>query len=370
MEKRKRIKETTWYPMAVAICIGVVLFVLLSNFSAVRKALRTFAGYFMPVIIGCVIAYVVSPLSGLFEKLFRFIKKEKVRSSLSILISYVLVVLFLVFALVILIPQLVESVQTFMDNWDDYVEMLDATVKKWGITESQLDVKALLSSSEEGTSLVDIVEDNMENIVSASTVAGRSLLNFVLGFILSIYLLAGKQSLKTGSVRILKGIFGERRYPGVESFLVKCDRVCNRYIVFNLIDSLIIGFVNAFAMAIFGMQYVGLVSLVVGVANLIPTFGPVIGLALGAFVLLMVNPLHALILVIITLVLQGIDGYILKPRLFGNSLGVSELWIMIGVIVGGNMFGVIGILVSIPFVAILDIAYKTYLLPALQKKTE
>lgn len=122
-------------------------------------------------------------------------------------------------------------------------------------------------------------------------------------------------------------------------------------------------------MAITGMQYVGLISFVVALTNLVPTFGPMVGLVIGGFVLLIVNPVHALMLVIITLILQFCDGYIIKPRLFGNSLGVSGLWILIGVIVGGNMFGVIGILLAVPCVAIMVLIYETYLLPELEKWT-
>lgn len=93
-----------------------------------------------------------------------------------------------------------------------------------------------------------------------------------------------------------------------------------------------------------------------------------VGLVIGGFVLLIVNPVHALMFVIFTLILQLCDGYIIKPRLFGNSLGVSGLWILIGVIVGGNMFGVIGILLAVPCVAIMVLIYETYLLPGLEKR--
>lgn len=366
----KKIKNAAWYPMAVAICIGVVLFVFLARFGVIRTAIGTFLGYFMPVIIGGIIAYIVNPLSRLLEKLFKFIKKEKTRRTVANVISFLIVVLFLVFAAVILIPQLVLSVQTFMKNWDGYVEALDATVKSWGITEDQLNVKKILSPSEDSATYVNLIEENLDSIISVSTVAGKGILNFVLGLILSIYLLSDKKNLKKGFKRLLKAVFGEQKYEGVKEFLLKCDTVCNRYVVFNLIDSLIVGFANALFMGIFGMQYIGLVSFFAAITNLIPTFGPVIGLVIGGFVLLMANPVHALIFLIFTLVLQAIDGYIIKPRLFGNSLGVSGLWIMIGVIVGGNMFGVIGILVSIPCVAIIDFVYKTYILPALEKKKQ
>jgi predicted PurR-regulated permease PerM len=117
-----------------------------------------------------------------------------------------------------------------------------------------------------------------------------------------------------------------------------------------------------------GMQYAGLISMIVAVTNLIPTFGPIIGGAIGALILLLVKPLHALIFIIFTVVLQFIDPYFIKPRLFGNSLGVSGLLILIAVIVFGSMFGIVGMLLAIPVAAILDFVYHEALLPWLENR--
>ena len=150
--------------------------------------------------------------------------------------------------------------------------------------------------------------------------------------------------------------------------LRRCNVILSRYIVFNLVDALIVGAVNAIFMSVLRLPYVGLVSFFIGVTNLIPTFGPVIGIALGAFVLVLVKPWHALIFIIFSLVLQLLDSYLLKPRLFGDTLGVSSLWILVGIIVGGRMFGITGILLAIPAVAILDFLYKEHLLPWLEQR--
>ena len=214
----------------------------------------------------------------------------------------------------------------------------------------------------------DYVVDNIGNILNASADAGKSIVSWVLGLILSIYLLLAKDALKNGVKRLFKALFLEKRYEGVLTFFTRCDAILARYIVYSLIDGMIIGIVNAIFMGIVGMQYVGLVSVVVAVTNLIPTFGPIIGAVIGGFVLLLVNPLHALAFLIFTLILQICDGYILKPKLFGDSLGISSLLILTAVIVGGNMFGVVGILLAIPLAAILDFVYKDYLLAALEAK--
>jgi predicted PurR-regulated permease PerM len=217
-------------------------------------------------------------------------------------------------------------------------------------------------------SFSDLFVENMGNVANAFASAGKGLFQWLIAFIIAIYLLGEKAKLKSGFARLLRALVGTQRYQPVSTFLKKCDSICNSYIVYNIIDSLLVGGANAIFMMLFGMQYMGLISSVVGLTNLVPTFGPMVGLVIGGFILFMVNPMHALFFIIFTLILQVVDGYILKPRLFGNSLGVSGLWILIGIIVGGNMLGIIGILLAIPSVAILDFIYKNYLIPGLEKR--
>ena len=146
-------------------------------------------------------------------------------------------------------------------------------------------------------------------------------------------------------------------------FVLRCDSILMSYISQTLLDSLIVGTVNAVFMLACGMQYIGLVSVVVALTNLIPNFGPIIGAVVGGFVLLLVNPLHALMFIVFCVALQFVDAYILKPKLFSSSLGVSGLLILVASIVLGNMFGILGMLLSIPVAAILSFIYRDYLLP-------
>ena len=166
----------------------------------------------------------------------------------------------------------------------------------------------------------------------------------------------------------MQASFKPATFERLMDFFRRSNVICNRYIVFNLIDSLIVGIICVIFMTALGMPYAGLVAFIVGLTNLIPTFGPVIGAAAAAFILLMAKPSFALIFVIFAVVLQFFDGYILKPRLFGDSLGISGLWILIAVIVGGSMFGIVGMLLAIPGITIIDFCYKDYLLPALEKR--
>lgn len=362
-------KGRKWSGYIFVAFAAITFYVIISNLGDVWKTITAFLGNFKPLILGCVLAYLINPLAKLYaEKIFVRMPGEKARWTISVLLAVVTVIMLLGFLLGTLIPQLIDSVKTFAGNFDDYIKALESLAEKMHISK-YVDMDKLWASSEK---LLDNGKNyllkNIGNIASASAYAGKSLLSWVLGLILSIYLLLDKQAVKNGVKRLFKAVFSGDNYAGVLRFFARCDEILARYIVYSLMDGMIIGIITAIFMAIVGMQYVGLVSVVVAVTNLIPTFGPIIGAVIGGFVLLLVNPIHALAFLVFTFILQALDGYVIKPKLFGDSLGISSLLILLAVIVGGNMFGVVGILLAIPFAAILDFVYKDYLLVSLEKR--
>ena len=177
-----------------------------------------------------------------------------------------------------------------------------------------------------------------------------------------------KENLKNGSKRLLRSLMPQKWYDILINFVARCNSILVRYIVFTLLDGVIVGGATACFMALCRMQYVGLIAVVCGVTNLIPSFGPVIGAVIGGFILLLVNPWHALMFLGFTLILQTLDGYVIKPKLFGDSLGVSGLLILISIVLFGNIFGVVGILLAIPLAAIIDFTYEEGILPLLEAR--
>jgi predicted PurR-regulated permease PerM len=166
----------------------------------------------------------------------------------------------------------------------------------------------------------------------------------------------------------MHALLSERSYNDSGDFWGRCNSILIRYIGCDILDGLIVGAANFIFMLITGMPYNLLLSVVVGVTNLAPTFGPILGGVIGAFVLVLVNPWYALWFIIFTIILQTMDGYVIKPKLFGDSLGVSAVWILVSIIVGGRMFGVWGIMLAIPFAAIFDYVYRDMILKRLNKK--
>lgn len=184
-----------------------------------------------------------------------------------------------------------ESIETLAGNLDGYVASANSMIESLGVSNSTVDISGLISSSEIILSdLSGFIYDNAGEIADAITSTGKGLFQWIIAFILSIYLLAEKKKLKKGFQRLLKAIWGEERYREVNGFLYKSNKICSRYIVYNLIDGLIVGCANAVFMTIAGVQYVGLISFAVALTNLVPTFGPMVGLVIGGFILLIVNP--------------------------------------------------------------------------------
>lgn len=377
MKHFKDLIHQRWFANTLAGCITVAVYLLLSHLNIVLGGISQFIGYFSIVIVGAVFAYLMNPLAKLYEnKLFskiKQIKKDSTKWSLSVGLAVTTVLLFLILILVILIPQLLASITNFVSNLGSYASSLLKQLNEFGLSFSDspnaTSIQNLLSSSENIiNTIVDYISDNSSKIISASTSAGKSVVDWIISFIISVYLLTAKDRLKTGSKQFMSATMKKDVYDSTLTFLTRCNEILNRYIIFDLIDGLIVGATNAVFMAIFGMQYVGLVSVVVGVTNLVPTFGPMVGGVIGTFILLMVKPFHAVIFIIFTLILQTLDGYVIKPKLFGNTFGVSGLLILLAIVIGGKIFGILGILLAIPVVAIGDYVYREIAIPHMEKK--
>ncbi len=345
-------------------CIGVAFYVLLANLSTATSSAGYFLGSFNAIILGMIVAYFLHPLARFFDrKVFRKMKAGKTRWCLSVVLGVVSALLAVMVLIGTLIPQLVSSISLFSESYDDYAASLIKLLEGSPLA-LVISVEKLQSLSENAlASISTFVRSNAGKILSAAAESGKGIISAVISLIVAVYLLIGKEGVLNGLWRFMKAVLRAETANGIMDFIRRCDTILINYLKQSLLETIIIGAVNAVFMLICRMPYVGLISVVVGVTNLIPNFGPIIGGVIGAFVLLLVNPLQALIFVVFCFILQFIDGYILKPKRFSDSLGVSGLLILIAGIVLGNIFGVLGMLLSIPAAAILSFVYRDYLLP-------
>ena len=366
--------DKPWLAGSIAICTGVILYLLLTYFGNVLHGLGALYKYFLPVIIGLIIAYILNaPAKIIQHKIFRRHGNTNLSWYASVVITIILVIALMIIFGVALIPQIIGSVITWFSNIDSYAAALERLIGNLDLDISGLDID-LSSLASFGQNIVSIITDflsrNSRTVINTVTHIGGGVFNGVISFIMAIYFLTGKENSKKGFGNFMRLVFSEERYAELADFWGRCNAILIRYIWFDLIDAVIVGVANAVFMGIMRMPMIPLISVLVAVCNLAPTFGPTVGCIAGAIILVLVDPLSALWFILFTLALQMIDGYVIKPRLFGDSLGVPAIWILIMIIVCGRMFGVIGILMAIPLAAILDYLYHDYVLTKLRKRKE
>ena len=361
-----------WLSLTVAICIGVVLFVFLSHLGDVGRAIAYLWKLVSPVILGFCIAYVLNPIAGGFDRtIFKRLKSRKVAWLLSVALTIIVVVALFAVLMVFLIPQLIESVRGFIANLSTYMDALTrfgiamrSRIPNLNIDFTEID--ALTSNF--GQRIVNYITEHQTELFDAVTNVGQTVFYLLISFIIAVYVLADKDRVIGWIKRFVKVLTKNESHSAIRRFYTRCNQIIRRFIIVDFIEALIVGLLNALLMRIFGMSYIVIVSMVVGVTNLFPTFGPVVGGAIGALILLLVNPLHALIFLIFTVLLQFADGYIVKPKLYGNTLHVSGLWVLIMLIVWGRLIGVVGVFLAIPIGAILDLLYSDYIYPKLAER--
>ena len=372
IKENKKLLLTLAVPLSVSLAIAVVLYIFLSNFSAVGSAISAFIGYFEAVIIGAVIAYLINPVAKFFDRtIFKKVGKEGLRWILAVVLAIITTVFFLVLLIGIMMPQLIGSILSFASNIDKYAASLLDIVKGLPLKEYGITVKLdSLPSIYENImkSISGFLIENRFNIIHVASGTGKGIFTWFLAIVMSIYFLTSKKAVKAWWIRLLRAVCVPSKADGIIDYLVKCDNIMVHYVIYSILEGILIGVITGIFMLIMGMPYAGLVAVVVGVTNMIPTFGPIIGEVAAFFVMVMVNPIHAVILFAFIWTLQLFDGYVLKPKLFGGSLGVSGVFILIMSIVGANMFGFFGMLLAIPAAAVLDMTYREYLLPGLERR--
>ena len=372
MKFNKNLLKEKWFSYTIALCSAVILYLLLTHLGSLAVMLNGLWKVTSPVIMAFVIAYVLDPLVKFFSiNVFHKVAQEKLCHTLSVVLSILTVVLFISILMTALVPQIIESIVTFAGNLNGYVRSFQRLMNQLSAFAASHDINLtqFISSSDELLqSLTGILPENLNKLVNVSYGFGTKLFDWIISFILAIYLMLDNQRIKREFVRLLCALMPPAVYDNVSSFWHRCNQILVRYIACDLIDGMIIGALNWIFMVIMHMPYVAIISVIVGVTNLAPTFGPMVGAVLGAFILVLVDPPAALWFLIFTMVLQTVDGYIIKPRLFGEQLGVSSVLILISLIICGRLLGVAGILLAIPISAIGDFIYNDYIIRRLEAK--
>lgn len=366
-EIAKGVLSNRWYIVALVAICTITIFVI-AKWKGTLVVLEELVSVLMPFIIGFFIAYLVSPLVNLFMRQLDRIKKGKwlrPKKAISVIISYIIIIGILVVIIVYISPQIQESVKELaksLQNGYNYIsanrETLNNKVPLIHFGDIMDDVRSNLLKNvmNYSSSIVPYVYEVSSSVVSL-------VYNFFVGLVISIYIVLDSNHLVLGAKKLVYSITPKGKEKGTWNTILECNHIFNGFLFGKAIDSLIIGILCLIAMSILRLPYALLMSVIVGITNMIPYFGPIIGAVPGALIYLFINPKLSLVFVIMILVLQQFDGLYLGPKILGDLTGIKPLWVIFGVIFGGAYFGVMGMFLGVPVVAVL-----MYLIDLLEDK--
>lgn len=348
------------YTIAV-ILIGCVIFRFITQWSNTSKLISQLWEILFPFFMGFLIAYILNPVVAFFQRnvSIKLLKKKSASTQrgLAILISYLVMVGFIIVCLRFIIPQLYDSIRELSLMIPDIYKSIMSIFEHYRENSTDMFPGQIADMIETKTlpKLFELTNNLLTNIVpmlyEASMSFAKGLFNLFIAFIVSIYMTIDKFILKNAGKRLVLAIFNENFSYRVLRTLKDCHNIFSGFIIGKSIDSLIIGLLAFVAMTILKLPYTVLISVIIGVTNMIPYFGPIIGAVPGAFILFIVSPTKCLIFIIMVFVLQQFDGLILGPKILGESTGVRPLLILFSITVGGAYFGPLGMFLGVPFFA-------------------
>ena len=376
MRRRFNWDKRYFYWGVTAFCViaaALLFYFAVGNIKVFGNTVSRLVSILAPFIWGLVICYLLSPLMRSVEsriflplarKLYRKNKKNdghRFARVLTVVFCEIVLILVLVALVYLIIPQMLSSVQTLISNSGAYIDNLsqwaDGLFENYPVLDDYLggfldNFNTNLGNWIE-TTLLPRVGSVVTSVTSGVYGVAKSINNLIIGIIVSIYLLSDKEGFVAAVKRMMYSIFSVETADRLRSGLNFVDRTFMGFLNGKLLDSLIIGIICYIVCSILQMPYTLLVSVIVGVTNIIPFFGPLIGAVPSALIILMVDPTKCLIFVIFVIILQQIDGNIIGPRILGNSTGITGFWVMFSIILGGGLFGFWGLLLGVPVFVVI-----------------
>ncbi len=342
------------------IIFTIVVAVLGVNYQKLLVLLGDVVSLISPFILGGTIAFILNvPMRGI-EKHIAPGKARRWKRPLSLVLTIVAVIGVLLLVIFVVSPELVrtlmgltESVPAFFENvgrqleeffamYPDVVAMIQSFEFDWEKTVK--DIAGFLTNGA-GTMLTSTLN------AAASIASG--VVNFFVGFVFAVYILLQKETLSRQMKKLLKAFLSEKHYETVNRVAALTQRTFSNFLAGQCLEAVILGSMFFLVLSILRMPYALLIGVLIGFTALIPMFGAFIGCGVGAFLILMVNPVQALIFVVVFLLLQQIEGNFIYPHVVGGSVGLPSIWVLVAVTVGGNAMGVVGMLVFIPLCSVI-----------------
>lgn len=340
------------------VIMAIVLIFAFIYISEIWSFVKFVIRIFMPFIIGLAIAFVLNVLMNTIEnKWFKKWKAStKVKRPISLLISIALVLGFIVFLLLLIIPNLQNTIELFADSIPAYSRSLQNLLNGWGINAEVInEIREVLDSL--GTTLAEYIKNNSNQVIDvtlgiASNVV-TGFVNITIGFVFAIYFLAQKEKIASQFNKVMDAYLPKKKISKIKEIATLSNKVFSHFVSGQCIEAIIIGILCFFGMVILRLPYASTISVLVGFTALIPVFGAFIGTIFGAFLIFMISPLQAIIFVMFIIILQQLEGNLIYPKVVGKSVGLPGIWVLVAVSVGASINGVLGMLLSVPICSII-----------------
>ncbi len=385
MDKKPHIKPYLYGMLAGfgAIALSIIFFFLIYRFDGFGDAISTLTGILMPFIYGAVIAYLLKPVCNTIEAFLRRFIPEKMKGLINAL-SVTFTILFgllLIYALcMMIIPQLITSVTTLYYTaqanitkfmyWANHLEFIE---KNEQIMELLNSAYAALNTNLD-TWIKNTLLPSMQNILSGAALGVLNVVvvlkNLIIGIIVAVYMLASRKRFVQQGKMVLYSVVKPRWASLITEEVKYADRMFGGFINGKILDSAIIGLLCYIGCLIFKFPSALLVSVIIGVTNVIPFFGPFIGAIPATLLILIQNPIKALWFVLFVLVLQQVDGNIIGPKILGNTTGLSSFWVLFAILLFGGLWGFAGMIVGVPLFAVIYDVIKKLVIHGLQRNQE
>lgn len=368
-----------WSGLFLVVVAAIAIYFVIANADSIVSAIGSYIGILRPVVYGCVIAYILNPLVKVFQEWMLRLAQRKgktITEKKQSLITGVSITFSLIFGIVVIfvlcwmiIPQLLTSVTSLVENLPEKINyyykelnesirnnafladtMQDIALNATEYMDEMLNKELLPWLQSELLPSVNMVAVQFANgVISVLNV----LYNLFIGIIVAIYILASKNTFLAQAKKLTYGLFKKEHADVILHYVKISNGMFSGFIIGKIVDSTIIGIICFFLMKIMGLPYAMLVSVVVGVTNIIPVFGPYIGAIPSAFLILLVNPVQALYFIIMIIVLQQLDGNIIGPAILGESTGLSAFWVLFSILMFGGLWGIVGMIIGVPLFAVI-----------------
>ena len=360
----------------LVICASILLYLGISNINEIKSSLNDFVSTLQPFIIGGTLAYLLNFILKFYEErvlsheMLKKMKKSGKRA-IGLVLTYITASIITYLFIQFVLPQLISSIVGLANNIPQYVEdftkLANDLINNMNLQPEYIDL-ITNKFGELVTYIITIISNLLPVIGNFIVEATSSILNIIIGIIVSIYILIDKEKFMALGKKVVYAFSSEERANFILRLATQSNMTFSRFIGGKILDSFIIGILTFIILTIFKMPYVILISVIVGVTNIIPFFGPFIGGIPAAIIILFVSPTKALWFVIIIIIIQQIDGNIIGPKILGDSIGISAFWILFSLLVAAKFMGFVGMVIGVPLFAIFYSIIKEIVELKLNKK--